>query len=83
MPPMVNMPLVYDHTIPEKPIEKVTTQREFMISCIELMKDETLLNELCEMIDHCTQEWEIPATHRVLNHVMHKKRNNKEFILSA
>jgi hypothetical protein len=47
------------------------------------MKDETTLNALCEMIDHCAQEREIPTAQRVVNQVLHKKRTNKEFKLSA
>jgi hypothetical protein len=54
-----------------------------MRSCVELMKDETTLSALCDMIDHCTQEREIPIAERVVNQVLHKKRTNGEFILSA
>jgi hypothetical protein len=36
-----SMPLVYDRTMPEKPLGKVSTLRDFLRSCIELMKDET------------------------------------------
>jgi hypothetical protein len=50
------VPPVCDRTIPEKMLEKISNLREFMRSCIKLMKDETTLNELCEMIDHCAQE---------------------------
>jgi hypothetical protein len=41
------------------------------------------VNALYEMIDHCTQEREIPITQRVVNQVLHKKRTNREFRLSA
>jgi hypothetical protein len=47
------------------------------------MKDETTLNGLCEMIDHCTQEREIPFAQRVVNQVLCKKRTNKDFRLSS
>jgi hypothetical protein len=80
---VVDMPPVCDRTIPEKLLEKVSTLRDFMRSCIELMKYETMLNALCEMIDHCAQEREIPTTQRVVNQVLRKKRTNREFILSA
>jgi hypothetical protein len=42
--------------MPKSPLGKVSTLREFMRIYIELMKDETAFNELCEMIDHCMQE---------------------------
>jgi hypothetical protein len=37
----------------ENPLGKLTTLREFLRICIELMKDEIVLNVLYEMIDHC------------------------------
>jgi len=49
--------------MPEKPLGKVSNLREFMRSCVELMKDEIALNALCEMIDHCVQEREIQDLH--------------------
>jgi hypothetical protein len=77
------MPRVYECTIPEKSVEKISTLREFLRSCVELIKYETKLNALCEMIDHCAQEMEIPTTHRVVNQVLRKKRTNGEFRLSV
>jgi hypothetical protein len=50
--PVVGMPLVYERIIPEKSVEKVRNLRDFMRSCIELMKDEIVLNAICNMIDH-------------------------------
>jgi hypothetical protein len=44
----------------EKPLGKLSTLREFLRSCVELIKDETALNALFEMIDHCAQERKIP-----------------------
>jgi hypothetical protein len=41
--------------MPEKPLGKESTLIELFIICIEIMKDETMLNALYEMIDHCTQ----------------------------
>jgi hypothetical protein len=67
----------------QKILEKVSTLREFLRSCVELMKDETALNTLCDMIGHCAKEMEIPIAQRVVNQVLHKKGTNKEFKLSA
>jgi hypothetical protein len=78
-----SVPHVCDHTMPEKPLGKVSTLREFLRSCVELMKDETVLNALYEMIDHCTQEREIPIAQRVVNQVLCRKRTNEEFRLSV
>jgi hypothetical protein len=76
-------PHVCDCTIPDKMLGKVSTLREFLRSCVELMKDENELNELCEIIDHYTQEREIPIAQRVVNQVLRKKRTNGEFRLGA
>jgi hypothetical protein len=64
VPPVYDMPSVYDHTIPERSVEKVNTLKYFLKSCLELMKDETTLNALCGMIDQCTQDREVPTTQR-------------------
>jgi hypothetical protein len=47
------------------------------------MKDETVMNALCEIIDHYAQEREVPSAQRVVNQVLCKKRTNEEFILSV
>jgi hypothetical protein len=47
------------------------------------MKYETTLNSLCDMNGQYAQEREIPIAERVVNHVLRKKRTNREFILSA
>ena len=47
------------------------------------MKDETALNALHKMIDHCAQEMEFHTMQRVVNQVLRKKRTNEEFKLSA
>jgi hypothetical protein len=54
--PVVDMPLIYDRTTLERPLEKVSPLKEFMKSCLALMKDETALNALHKMIDHCTRK---------------------------
>jgi hypothetical protein len=77
------MPLVYDHTIPDRIVEKVNTLKEFLKSCLELMQDETTLNTLCRMIDHLAPDKEIPTKQKAMNQVLCKKRTNKEFKLSA
>jgi hypothetical protein len=61
-PSVYDMPLVYDHTIQERSVEKVNTLKYFIKSCLELMQDETMSNTLCGMIDQCTQDREVPMT---------------------
>jgi hypothetical protein len=59
-PPVYDMSLIYDCTIPERLVKKVSTLKYFLKSCLELMKDETTLNALHNMIDQCTQDREVP-----------------------
>jgi hypothetical protein len=35
------------------------------------------------MNDQCAQDTEVPTMHKVMNQVLHKKRTNREFRLSA
>jgi hypothetical protein len=74
-----DMPPAYDHSMTERTIEKVSTLKSFLKSCLELMKDETALNTLCGMIDQCTQDKEAPSAQQAVNQVQHKKRMNREF----
>jgi hypothetical protein len=66
-------------TIQKSKVEKVSTLKRFLRSCLELMKDESALSILCGMIDHCAQEKEIHVTHQAVNKVHRKKRTNREF----
>jgi hypothetical protein len=77
------MLLVYDHTIPERPFEKVNTLKYFLKICLEFMQDETTLNALCEMSDQCTQDKEVSTTQKVVNQVLCKKRTNIESKLNG
>jgi hypothetical protein len=76
-------PRVEDHIVPKKPIEKVSTLTKLLKSCVDLMKDETTLNTLYDMIDHCTRGRETPISQRMINRVFLRKRNNEEFRFSA
>jgi hypothetical protein len=78
-----SVPRVEDHIVPEKLIEKVSTLIKLLKSCVDLMKDETALNTLYDMIDHCTRGRETPISQRMINRVFLRKRNNEEFRFSA
>jgi hypothetical protein len=67
------------HDVPKKSNGKVSTLKKFFRSCIEIMKDETALKTLYEIIYHCTQERKTSITQRVVKHVLHRKRTNGEF----
>jgi hypothetical protein len=52
---------IYDHTIPERPLEKVNTLKDFLKSYLELMQDETKMNALRGMINQYTLDREVPT----------------------
>jgi hypothetical protein len=76
-PPVFDMPPTYDHLMTKRTVEKVSTLKSFLKSFLELMKDETKLNALREMIDQCAQDKGAPSAQRVVNQVQHKKRTNR------
>jgi hypothetical protein len=83
MLPVYDMSSVYDCTIPKRSVKKVNNLKYFLKSCLEFMKEKTTLKTLREMIDHYTQDREIPTTQRVVNQVLCNKRTNKELRLSV
>jgi hypothetical protein len=77
------VPQVRDRAIPKKPLRKESTLREFLRSCVEMMKDETVLNALYKIIDHCMKGRENIIAQRVVNQVLHIKRTNGEFTFNV
>jgi hypothetical protein len=69
--------------VPKKPTEKVSTLTKFLRSYVDLMKHETKLSTLYDMIDHCTRGRETPIAQRVVNQVLHRKRTNEKFKFSV
>jgi hypothetical protein len=56
---------------------------KFLKSCVELMKDRTMLSMLYNMIDHCTKGRDTPVAQRMVNQVLRRKRTNGEFRFNA
>jgi hypothetical protein len=57
--PMYGMPPFYDHSNTERTVEKESTLKHSLKSCLDLMKDETTLNVSHAMIDQCAQDKEV------------------------
>jgi hypothetical protein len=53
--------------MPKKPTGRVSMLTKFLRSCIEIMKDETALSTLYDMIDHYTRGRETPIAQSVVN----------------
>jgi hypothetical protein len=78
-----SLPHVIDHDVLERPTRKVSTLRELLGIYVEIVKYETALNAIYEMIDHFKQGRENPMKQRVVNQVLRRKRTNEEFKFSA
>jgi len=52
-------------------------------SYVELLKHETTLSTLYDMIDHCTRRRENSIARRMVNQLLCRKRTNGEFRFSA
>jgi hypothetical protein len=48
------VPHVEDRVVPRETNWKGKHANKFLRSCVEIMKDETMLSTLYDMIDHCT-----------------------------
>jgi hypothetical protein len=69
--------------VPEKSSTQVSTLTEFLKSCVELMRDKTVLSILYNMIDHCVKGRDTLVTQQMINQVLRRKRTNKEFKFNA
>lgn len=78
-----SLPHPKDPTVPEKSSAQVSTLIEFLKSCVELMRDRTVLSTLYKMIDHCAKRRGTPVTQRMVNQVLRWKRTNEEFKFNA
>jgi hypothetical protein len=56
-----------DRVVLEKPTGRVSVIREFLRSCIKLIKYKTMLNTLYDMIDHSSQGRKTLIAQRVVN----------------
>jgi hypothetical protein len=75
-PSTSSTPQVTDRIVPKNPNGKVSTLRELLRICIEIMKYETTLNTLYDVIDNFLQGRETPIAQRVVNQVLRRRRTN-------
>jgi hypothetical protein len=76
------MPHPFDHTNRDQSSEKVSNLRNFMVSCLKLLNDQTSLQVLQSLIEKCSPEEEIKLEKKIVNHVHRKTRTNREFRLN-
>jgi hypothetical protein len=77
------MPPAFDQSAIAKQGKEVRKLMDFLYTCINLIKDERVVQEL----QHLIRQYEIgkidPMLSRVVNQVSRKRRTNKELHLSA
>jgi hypothetical protein len=80
--PIYGMPHPFNHTNKNKPLEQVSNLREFMVSCLNLLNDQTSTQVLQILLSKCNLEEEIKLEKKTINHVHRKIIKNKEFRLN-
>jgi hypothetical protein len=77
------MPPAFDQSVPLKQGKEIRKLMDLLYTCINLIKDEIVVQELKHMI----RQYEIgridPLLSRVVNQVSRKRRTSKELHLSA
>jgi hypothetical protein len=77
------MPPTFDHSAPPKQGKEVRNLVDFLYTCIDLIKDERVVQEL----QHLIRQYEIirldPLLSRDVNQVSRKRRTSKKMNLSA
>jgi hypothetical protein len=77
-----DMPHPFDHTNRHHSSEKVSNIKNFLVSCLKLLKDQTSLQVLQRLIEKCNSGEEIQLEQKTVNHVHRKIRTNREFRLN-
>jgi hypothetical protein len=77
------MPLAFDQSSSPKEGKEVSKLMEFLYTCIKLIQDESIVQELQNLI----RQYEIgkidPLLNRVVHQITKKRRTNKELHLNA
>jgi hypothetical protein len=71
------MPQIEGQVVSVKPMVEVSTLTKFLKSCVELMKDRTVIHTLYDMIDQCKKGRETPIMQRMVSQVLRRKRTNE------
>jgi hypothetical protein len=77
------MPHPYDHTRRDHPPENVSNLRNFLVSLLKLLNDQTSIQELQSLLEKCNHEEEMKLEQNIVNHFHRKTRKNREFGLNS
>jgi hypothetical protein len=76
------MPHPYDHNNKIHPSKRLSNLKNFLVSFLKLLNDQTSVQVLQSLLEKCNLEEEIKLEQKTVNHVHRKKRTNREFILN-
>jgi hypothetical protein len=82
-PPIYGMSFSMDHTNKEQPLEKVSTIKTFLQSCVKLLNDPSSVKVLQNMLEICNTEVEGKLEKKTVNHLHTRRRTSREFRLNA
>ena len=77
MPPSLN------HTNEAQPLGQVSTIKDFLQSCVKLLKDPSSIKVLQNMLEICSKEAQGKVEQKTINHLHTRRRTNKEFKLNS
>jgi hypothetical protein len=81
--PTYEMPSLLDHTNEVQPLGQVSTIKDFLQSCVKLLKDPSSVKVLQNMLEICTTDVEGKLEQKIVNHLHTRRRTSREFILNA
>jgi hypothetical protein len=82
-PPMYEIPSSMDHTSKGQPLEKVSTIKTFLQSCVKLLNDPSSVKVLQNLLERCNTEVEGKLEKKTINHLHTRRRTSREFRLNA
>jgi hypothetical protein len=80
---MYEMPSSMDHTSKGQPLEKVSTIKTFLQSCVKLLNDPSSVKVLQNLLERCNTEVEGKLEKKTINHLHTRRRTSREFRLNA
>jgi hypothetical protein len=82
-PPINGMPFSMDHTNEGQLLEKVSTIKTFMQSCVKLFNDPSSVKVLQDILEICNTKVEGKLKQKTVSHLHTRRRKSREFRLNA
>jgi hypothetical protein len=82
-PPIYEIPYSMDHNSKGQPLEKVSTIKTFLQSCVKLLNDPTSIKVLQNLLERCNTEVEWKLEQKTINHLHTRRGTSRELKLNA